>query len=133
MKKITKEWLKAAQDDLSVIDKIIGDKNLTHIVAFHAQQCVEKCFKGIIEEHLLGLQKLHNLLRLYGVISENLSIDVDEQLLEELDKLYISARYPGDFGLLPSGKPTLGDAKKFYDFAVDVFGKTKSLLAKNKQ
>lgn len=67
MKKITREWLKAAQDDLSVIDRIVEDENLTHIVAFHAQQCVEKCFKGIIEEYLLSFQKLHNLLRLYGV------------------------------------------------------------------
>jgi len=130
MKKITKEWLKAAQDDLSVIDRIIHDEGLTHIVAFHAQQCVEKCFKGIIEEHLLGFQKLHNLLRLYGIISKKVIIEIDEQFLEELDLLYISARYPGELGLLPSGKPTTEDARKFYELATDIFEKTKLLLSR---
>lgn len=37
MKKISEEWLIAAMDDLSVIDKIISDEHLTHMVAFHSQ------------------------------------------------------------------------------------------------
>ena len=47
MTKITAEWLKAANDDLLVIESIIKNEFLTHMVAFHAQQCVEKCFKAI--------------------------------------------------------------------------------------
>jgi len=38
MKKLTEEWLKAAIDDLNVIERIIDDVHLSHIVAFHAQQ-----------------------------------------------------------------------------------------------
>ena len=30
MKKITAEWLKAAQDDLRVMEKLLGDELLTH-------------------------------------------------------------------------------------------------------
>ena len=41
MKKISEEWLKAAKDDLRVADKIIADETLTHMVAFHSQQCTE--------------------------------------------------------------------------------------------
>jgi HEPN domain-containing protein len=33
------------------------------------------------------------------------------------DDLYIEARYPGDLGLLPDGKPDRKDAKEFYEFA----------------
>lgn len=46
MKKISEEWLKAAKDDLRVADKIIADEVLTHMVAFHSQQCIEKSLLG---------------------------------------------------------------------------------------
>ena len=51
MKKITKEWLKVANDDLAVIEKIIDDNRLTNMVAFHSQQVVEKSLKAILEEY----------------------------------------------------------------------------------
>ncbi|RJQ64993.1 MAG: nucleotidyltransferase domain-containing protein [Desulfobacteraceae bacterium] len=35
---LTEEWLKAADDDLRVIEKIGSDEFLTHMVAFHSQQ-----------------------------------------------------------------------------------------------
>jgi HEPN domain-containing protein len=45
-----------------------------------------------------------------------------------LNKLYIESRYPSSFGLLPYGKPTLEDAKKFYEFANEVFDKVCEIL-----
>lgn len=42
MKKSLKIGLKAAKDDLDVIERIIEDDHLAHIVAFHAQQSLEK-------------------------------------------------------------------------------------------
>ncbi len=51
MKSLTKAWINAAKDDLDVINRIIEDVHLSHIVAFHAQQSVEKCFKAVMEEH----------------------------------------------------------------------------------
>ena len=51
MKKISEEWLKAAKDDLRVADKIITDETLTHMVAFHSQQCIEKSLKAVMEEY----------------------------------------------------------------------------------
>jgi hypothetical protein len=44
MKKISEEWLKAARDDLYVVEKIISDEGLTHMVAFHSQQCDVNAF-----------------------------------------------------------------------------------------
>ena len=49
MKEMTKEWLKAAKDDLDVIEKIIEIDHLTNMVAFHAQQAVEKSFNAVLE------------------------------------------------------------------------------------
>jgi HEPN domain-containing protein len=51
MKKLTEEWLRAAKDDLDVMEKILGEAHLSHITAFHAQQCIEKVFKAVYEEH----------------------------------------------------------------------------------
>lgn len=61
MKEITKEWLKAAQDDLDAIQEILPVEHLAHIVAFHAQQCVEKSAKAVIEEYELYFIKTHSI------------------------------------------------------------------------
>ena len=121
MKKLTEEWLKAAKDDLDVIARILPDILLTHIVAFHAQQCVEKVFKALLEEYEIETPKIHRLLTLYGKVESFIDIEIELSLLQTLDALYIDARYPGDLGLLPNGRPSTSDAVKFYDFAQTVF------------
>jgi len=132
MKKFTKEWLKAALDDLITIEEIVKNSFLSNIVAFHAQQCVEKSMKAIIEEEQIDIPKIHKLLKLYKKVSFKLD-NIDENILITLDGLYIESRYPSAFGLLPYGKPTLEDAKMFYEFANDVFDKVCNILDVDKQ
>lgn len=48
--------------------------------------------------------------------------------LNKLDKLYIDSRYPGDFGLLPDGKPGVDDARIFYEFAEELFDRVCKIL-----
>jgi len=132
MKKFTKEWLKAALDDLITIEEIIENLFLTNIVAFHAQQCVEKSMKAIIEEEQINIPKIHKLLKLYEKVSFKLD-NVDENILLTLDGLYIESRYPSAFGLLPYGKPTIEDAREFYEFANDIFDKVCNILDVDKQ
>jgi HEPN domain-containing protein len=56
-------------------------------------------------------------------------IEIDnEDIFEDLNSLYIESRYPSDMGLLPYGKPTLEDAKEFYNFANKLFIKVCILL-----
>ncbi len=38
------------------------------------------------------------------------------------------SRYPNEFGVLPSGKPTLEDAREFYDFAKMNYENTKQIV-----
>lgn len=128
MKKLTEDWLKAAQDDLDVIARIIKDVHLSHIVAFHAQQCLEKLFKAVIEEHDIETQKIHKLVTLYGRIESFLGEEMDLQLLKTLDSLYIEARYPGELGLLPNGRPTQDDAERFNAYVYTAFEKISKYL-----
>jgi HEPN domain-containing protein len=129
MKEIAEQWLKAAADDLRVIARIGSDDYLTHMVAFHSQQCIEKSLKAIIEEYELGLVRIHNLGRLFEIVRPKVTLAADVVLIEKMDKLYIDARYPGELGLLPDGKPTQADAQRFYECAKSVYEQVKDILS----
>jgi HEPN domain-containing protein len=127
MKKITKDWLDSADCDLELIGEISSQVNLTHLSAFHAQQSIEKSYKAIIEEFDLGFVKTHSLEMLNSRIGDKISVDINIDLLILLDQLYIDARYPGEMGLLPNGKPTVSEAQEFYDLGVLIFNAAKSV------
>lgn len=125
---MTPTFLKAAQDDLDVIGRILVDDHLSHIVAFHAQQSIEKVFKALLEEHEIEAPKIHNLVTLFGRLEAIISFEPDVSLLKTLDSLYIEARYPGELGLLPSGRPTPTDARSFCAYANDVFAASPTIV-----
>lgn len=87
---------------------------------FSAQQCVEKAFKAILELHNQRIPKTHSTLKLFDLVKDYLAINIDIDMLIELDRPYIDARYPTDLGLLPEGKPTIEDAKRFYKFCKNI-------------
>ncbi len=128
MKFLAGEWLRSAESDIETIAEIIDNLHLTHVVAFHSHQCIEKCLKAVFEECEMEIDKVHNLLKLYKDISGVINIDFDQDKLELLSKLYIDSRYPSELGLLPNGRPTTGDAKEFYRFATDIYDKIKNFL-----
>jgi HEPN domain-containing protein len=121
---------KAAKDDLRVTDRIISEETLTHMVAFHSQQCIEKALKAVMEECGMDLVRIHNLERLLEIVRNHVKTDVDIVLIEKMDKLYIDSRYPADFGLLPDGKPSIEDAEEFYDAASKIYEAVKTNLEK---
>jgi HEPN domain-containing protein len=114
--------MSAARDDLELIQEIIHNETLTNLAAFHSQQAIEKSFKSILEEYDGNVPRMHNLETLLPKVNRHvIFIDAELELLEDLDKLYIDSRYPGDFGLLPNGKPTVDEAKKFYELALLIY------------
>lgn len=78
-----------------------------------------------MEERQIEFRKTHDLLYLYKIIKKHFDLKIDIEILKTVNELYIDSRYPGEFGLLPYSSPTLEDAKKFYDFAIEVFEKIK--------
>ena len=131
MKAITQSWLSYAKIDLQSCKKLLEDEFLTNSVAFHAQQTVEKCFKGVYEENELKVPCIHSLLRLYDTISKYIDFEIDESLLEKTDAVYTQTRYPSDVGMLPEGKPSLTAAKELYEFAEYIYNNTMKLMTKN--
>lgn len=122
MKKSTISWIEFAKRDLQGAKELSKNEYLANLVIFHSQQCVEKFFKAVLEEHSIHIPKIHNLKKLYSMfpdqVIEQVSIDLDE--LDMMDQIYIDSRYPADFGLLPSGIPTQKDADLIYQIAEDI-------------
>jgi len=128
MKPITQAWLDRALDDLNAIEQMVELEHLTNIVAFHAQQAIEKTLKAIIEETEIGLVKTHNLTRLYALVKPHYNLIEDIDTLEQLDAVYTESRYPDDIGLLPYGKPTIEESLYFYNFAKRFYEQAKVKL-----
>lgn len=117
---IVDEWLKAAASDLAVIEKISDQALLTHMVAFHAQQCIEKCLKAAIEQYELAVPKTHSLDRLFQLLSDAVDVEgipLTQETIDLLDDLYIDSRYPGEMGLLPDGLPSKEQAENLNEAA----------------
>jgi HEPN domain-containing protein len=126
------EWIKASYSDIVVLRKIADDEFITHMTAFHSQQSVEKALKAILEFHNKDIPKKHDVQMLKDLVIQYISIE-NEDILEDLNSLYLDSRYPSSFGLLPNGKPTLIEAKEFYEFALDIFNRVCKLLKINKE
>jgi len=122
MKQTTKDWITAAEDDL-LAAKILGyDVRITNLAAFHCQQCLEKCFKAMIEEMDKPSIKSHDLIRLH--LNANIQLSISELvLLGIINEVYIDARYPGDLGLLPHGKPTVSEIEDFMIFCESILNR----------
>ena len=105
MKRQASAWLDSARDDLAVSAAILDRDDLTHMVAFHCQQAIEKCLKAVLEEHSGTVPRLHDLITLHGQVQEYTELHIEQDLLKQLNELYADARYPSHLGLLPAGKP----------------------------
>jgi HEPN domain-containing protein len=128
MKVSTQQWLEFAKADLVNCERIFDDEFLTTIVAFHSQQAVEKCFKALIEENNLIIPRIHNLIRLYQIIEGFLENPIEIKNLLAMDSVYTNSRYPSDIGLISTGKPTLKDAREFYEIAKSIFESVQKVI-----
>ena len=93
MKQTTKDWLTVAKDDLFAAKALATDERLTSMASYHCQQCIEKCFKAVIEEQNKPSIRSHDLLRLQSAAGIKLS-EVETILLSIINEVYIDSRYP---------------------------------------
>ena len=127
MKQTTKDWLTVAEDDLLAAKTLASEDRLTNLVSFHCQQCLEKCFKAMIDEQDKPSIKSHDLLRLQLIANIQLSAS-ETTLLSIINETYIDTRYPGDLGLLPHGKPTISEIEPFIQLCDTLFNRLSNQL-----
>jgi HEPN domain-containing protein len=117
------DWLKQAEPDLAAA-KVSQDAGHHEWAAFQAQEGGEKAVKGLV-------QAMHGSVRGHGIaeILRQLpaSVKVTEVVLDsarELDKVYVTSRYPNgfatgapaDYFTERSRKELLGHAKQILEF-----------------
>lgn len=97
MKRTTREWVDKAEGDATVAEReIAGPTAVTDAVCFHAQQCVEKFLKGVLEEHGIASPRTHDLLALGRLAVGVVPALVDHQAdLALLTGFAVAPRYPG--------------------------------------
>ena len=97
MKEITKEWIKIAEEDYIIATKAKKFKPTpNYAISFHAQQCIEKYLKGLLQENDIEFEKIHDLDVLYYQCKDILP-EIGNYI-EDLITLSIYAvdvRYPG--------------------------------------
>ena len=64
------------------------------IIAFHAQQCIEKCMKEVLAKHLITYPRTHDLGDLCELLQKSdLIIPVDRALLNDITPYAVTSRY----------------------------------------
>ena len=90
------DWLKQAERDLKAAENsAVGGYH--EWAAFEAQQSAEKAVKALVES-LHGASRGHSITSILRQLES--SVEVPEAILEaarELDKVYVTARYPNGF------------------------------------
>jgi HEPN domain-containing protein len=62
VKQITEEWISKAEEDYLVATRELqADPPALDAVCFHAQQCIEKYMKAILQENNVEFEKIHDL------------------------------------------------------------------------
>lgn len=130
MKNKVREWIELARIDLTAAQKLSGDEYLTPVVSFHAHQCIEKIFKAVVESNDMSVPKVHDLIRLYEMVVNIINFSCDEEVLYDLNRIYIDSRYPAMTGLTPYGRPEISDAAEYLGFSENVFNKILLILDK---
>jgi len=132
MKKATKAWMDFAHRDLEAAKLLVDSEYVSNVVLFHAQQCVEKCLKALLEENGVPVPHIHSVVKLYSLVTEEagISLTPHEDELDLVDAVYIDTRYPSGLGLLPSGFPTKEDAKEILGIAEKLYDETSKRLVK---
>ncbi|MBT9131049.1 MAG: hypothetical protein DDT42_01823 [candidate division WS2 bacterium] len=114
-------WFDYALDDFKAIEVLLNEK-VYRLACFHAQQFVEKVFKGLLFQQGIDPPRTHDLGFLYQKLEQlNLLLKIDMPDLEFLSDVYLEFRYPPDIGLLPHGEPMEEDALKALEIAQRIF------------
>ncbi len=129
MKKRVSEWLKLSKIDLDSAIKLLEDASLTQSSAFHCQQSIEKSLKALLENQTDTFVKTHDLRRLCGLVEEaGIKLNVDDDVLDEINAVYIESRYPSDLGLIPDGNPRTDTVKIFYTLCESIYSQVIKIL-----
>lgn len=115
------DWLFLAETDLKIA-KAALEEDIPNMAAFHAQQAVEKSFKGYLASKEKRIRKTHDL----SLLLEETGLGDFKQECEFINKFYVPSRYPDIVpGSLESALPNTKQAKQAVEYAEKIFNAVK--------
>ena len=126
LKKVV-QWLSLADEDLNLASHALGlgAQSPYRLIAYHAQQCAEKCLKAFLVYHNVDFPYTHNIRRLMEFCAEHAEWTDTLKGAEELTPYAITARYPGE-----EVEITESEAKRAIDLARQVRTQVRTALEK---
>ena len=99
MKPLTREWVSKAEGDFAtaVRERRVRKSPNYDAACFHAQQCVEKYLKALLQEGGIAFGRTHNLeALLMPLLDRYPELAVMRPSLRELTAYAVETRYPGE-------------------------------------
>lgn len=99
MNELTKEWIIKAEGDYhTAIREFRARKYPNYDAAgFHAQQCIEKYLKAILQQRGIHFEKVHDLLALLNLcLPFAPELELFRNLFAILNPFSVAFRYPGE-------------------------------------
>lgn len=99
MKHLTAEWMQKAEADFATMERECQVRDCPNFdgICFHAQQCIEKYLKAILQEANIRFGKIHDLVAL---LDSALEVTPSWESLREdlayLTEFAVTYRYPGE-------------------------------------
>jgi HEPN domain-containing protein len=125
MNDLVSEWVKKAEADfISALREYRARKNPNYDAAgFHAQQCIEKYLKAILQQHHIRFEKIHDLLALFELCLPKVpSLELDRELLAYLTQFAVKFRYPGETATREQAKYAIRAMKALQSILRDHLG-----------
>lgn len=114
------EWLTIAFHELSSAKKLFRSRHFTDTIGTLTQQAIEKMLKSILAYHNMKIKKSHDLVEIYSLIQDHVTLTNDEiSRLERATDYYQENRYPGFYYSLPARK----EVKEILDFSDSLLAK----------
>ena len=114
LRRLVREWVKKADVDFDVAGRLLEEgARFREVIAFHAQQAVEKHLKALLVRHQVEFPKTHDIEELLNLL-RRVRPEIADSLQEArwLTPFGVEVRYPGDFpDMLP------GEERKAFELA----------------
>ncbi|MBL7222242.1 MAG: HEPN domain-containing protein [Candidatus Brocadiae bacterium] len=95
---LVREWVQKAEEDWTALERLQagGLHDVPGVIAFHAQQCVEKYLKALLQRQGIEPPRTHHLPALLDELSAaGHDVDLLRGACEILSPYAVYSRYPG--------------------------------------
>jgi HEPN domain-containing protein len=97
VQKLVAEWVRWAHADMSVASLVDDERIAPEIVAFHAQQAVEKMLKALLVQRQVDFPRTHSIGALLSLCEEAGFVGAQEYVdASSLTRYAVATRYPGE-------------------------------------